>query len=827
MNTTDSQNASESRLSPTAVAALRFIDQGRARRARAVLRQQQRSRPLEQWEVYAAGLLASGCERSPVVPAEAIASHEPWALALAAHGARHAADPERALTYARESIRYEPHTAEAQWLLASCLAGAGLWDEGEEVVTRLNRDHPSHIRGWLIRIGLHTSRAQYDRALRASDTACQSTRHHALVMFARAHVLFLCRRYEQVVDVLRTLCASNETDPAASYLLGRALLLSYRDTEAAEAFIDTLQRIERAVTRPSRLVTSTAPYFMCGEDLKDCAFLGRREDHRLAVVEQLANAYFLSGDFARAQHWFERAIPLGASSGIRYRLGATLYLAGQFDDATRILRSTFESDPTDSRSAFVVSSILLERGYESQATLILRRAIDGQLSKLHVPVQPPASVHEKSTAVALLPWNTRAYLPYGLIHPLIDQYTAEPYEDFALRYASVPQSHDEAVERALLALRGFKETQSYLEETCPQISKGRIFEFLESRHFLTQATMPIEGDLLVSHTSPYNFLGRPWAVHVEHPITFLNPFFTYGRLMHTDLRQVPAFWLLKAYFEHDSCRAIFSHLPDTCDAIKSLFNSEEISRKVRYVPFGLARRSRAPIGRSSTSNDRCRVLFTSSFNQQDVSFYSRGGLYVLTSFLELADKYKNLELVIRATIPLDLPRELSTALFTHPRIVLMSRRVSENELDDLFASTDIFPLITYTIHCLSLVRAMDSGCACIVSDAPDYDGLVQDEETAIVVKGRRGIIYDRDPRTKLVRDDVPTLRAFDSSYAARVTNAFERLIADPRRRSEIGANAREYVATHHQSGTARTSFANMIRSALQQTPVPVGAATRA
>jgi tetratricopeptide (TPR) repeat protein len=667
------------------------------------------------------------------------------------------------------------------------------------------------VRGWLLRIGIHTSRAELVLAEEAADAALAAIPDQPLIMFARAHVLFLARRFDAAVEQLRALTTIAPEDPAAWFLLGQTLLLAFREAEAIEPFATALACVERLGADPSYLVQWTAPNFATGEQLRDCDFLSRGGEHRRAIIEALGHACFFAGRLGEACDWFRRAIALGAGPEIRYRLGVALYLDGALDEASGVLEMAFEAAPLDSRPAFVLALVLTQLGTPDAADVVLRRIVATLVSRLQAVKQPPSN--GGSGPMVLLPWNLRAYVPYGLIHPLLDQYCQAPYPDVQLSYSAPPASPADALNAARAAVRDFETTSQYLETSCPQITRGRIFQFLESRHLLSQMLLT-SADLTVSHTSPFNLLGRPWAVHVENPITLFQPFVTYGRVKHTDVRQVPAYWLLKAYFEHESCRAIFSHIPETCEAIARLFDSELIASRVTFVPLGLAdlpaRRPRP----SRASRDRCRILFTSSFNQQDSSFYSRGGLYVVSSFLELADEHHELELVLRASIPGDLPARLQRRIFEHPRITLLSRGVGEQELADLFASADIFPLVSYTIHCLSLLRAMANGSACVVSDAPDYDGFIEDGRTALVVRGRRGQTYERDPATLMIQDDFPMLHAFDAEYGRRVTHTLRTLVADPSARAALGENARAHVETHLGLGAAREAFGTMLRRSI-------------
>jgi glycosyltransferase involved in cell wall biosynthesis len=248
---------------------------------------------------------------------------------------------------------------------------------------------------------------------------------------------------------------------------------------------------------------------------------------------------------------------------------------------------------------------------------------------------------------------------------------------------------------------------------------------------------------------------------------------------------------------------VFSHLKSTCEVLPRLFNSKAITEKVHYMPLG------SPEGDRPTKKQferKCaaalrgseprRILFTSSFNQSDWSFFSRGGLYVVNAFLELADEFDDIELVLRSTIPVGLKKRWADAIISHPRIDVLHRKLSNHDIADLYAGSEIMAFPSYTLHCQSLFRAMYSGAICVISDAPDYAEFIVDRRTAVVAKRGSRAAYERD-ELGMTREHYPEMRMFDEAFAHEVTAAFRYVLENRARANGIRRRARQTVVQRY------------------------------
>src|SRR5262249_310995 len=113
-------------------------------------------------------------------------------------------------------------------------------------------------------------------------------------------------------------------------------------------------------------------------------------------------------------------------------------------------------------------------------------------------------------------------------------------------------------------------------------------------------------------------------------------------------------------------------------------------------------------------DEEIRLLFINSWCQAPSNFYVRGGLDVLEAFAILHERYPQLRLTLRTTLP---------PLDTHyHRIVengwvrVIDRFLSAEEMADLHASSQIFLLPAARVHIVSLLQAMSYGLAVVGSD---------------------------------------------------------------------------------------------------------------
>lgn len=291
---------------------------------------------------------------------------------------------------------------------------------------------------------------------------------------------------------------------------------------------------------------------------------------------------------------------------------------------------------------------------------------------------------------------------------------------------------------------------------------------------------------------------RPWVLWYDIPGTLFQPFQPFES---TDVRAMttPWYWILRAFLESKRCLRIITHYPIADNALSLLFRSKIIDSKLVFINPCHSRGSSprpTPLRRGTEGDRPIRMLFTSSFHAREEDFFYRGGVDVLTAFLDLADSF-DIELILRAAIPSTLGPNLRHRALNHPRIRWITGFVPDPEYQALIQECDLFLLPSVVLYRNGLVQAIRAGQVPVVSDMPGIEPLVKGAN-GIVVPGRRRLTI-LDATTQTLRHEwhyllqaveVPADSEFQQAFAA----ALRRLLANP---ASITARANDNLATAH------------------------------
>src|SRR5262249_27649249 len=162
--------------------------------------------------------------------------------------------------------------------------------------------------------------------------------------------------------------------------------------------------------------------------------------------------------------------------------------------------------------------------------------------------------------------------------------------------------------------------------------------------------------------------------------------------------------VVKTLLEADSCKAILTHMRSTARLVPSLFGSELIGRKVVYAPLGVPLPARWQRHPPRPAAEPIELLFINSCVQVPTNFHLRGGLEVLEAFATLRERYPQLRLTLRTSLPGLAPRYLRVVEAGGVRLI--GRFLSPEEMAELHATSHIFLLPAARIHVVSLLQAM-------------------------------------------------------------------------------------------------------------------------
>ncbi|MGB8842091.1 MAG: glycosyltransferase, partial [Aliidongia sp.] len=287
----------------------------------------------------------------------------------------------------------------------------------------------------------------------------------------------------------------------------------------------------------------------------------------------------------------------------------------------------------------------------------------------------------------------------------------------------------------------------------------------------------------------------------------------------------PSYWIMRAALEAPACAAIITNYLEAAPLLGSFFGSRTIEHKAVFVnpvfsvdEMGEARaRARAP-----RNDGAVTLLFTASANWRDEGFYIRGGVDVLNTFLELAERYPTLRLILRSRLPDTLSARLREAVAGHPRIIWRPGFVAWEEFRQLLSEADLFVMPSVGIYRNGLVQAMRWGIVPVISDAMHAHEMVADGTNGLVVNGRgfRASVSATDQR--YVGDWSDLLRATDRpadpTFHARFQAALAGLIEAPERIAAFRANLLEAPSRHCYGEADRRRFVTTLQDAIARAP---------
>jgi len=350
--------------------------------------------------------------------------------------------------------------------------------------------------------------------------------------------------------------------------------------------------------------------------------------------------------------------------------------------------------------------------------------------------------------------------------------------------------------------------------------EASILSFVASRDLVSQARIDVSADLAFFHTAPVLLDQMPWLLHVESLSSMFAPVVKPGESGDVELRRLPIYWLVRRMLESERCRGVFTNIAGTKDQIDRVFDSEIIARKSRHIAPGAyftpeQDRAVAAAFEARREKREVEILFTGSWHQLWQSFFLRGGHELVLAFLEMEASFPDVRLILRTGWPEPWKgTEIERRVRAHPKITLLEEKLSDEEMIGLFSRADIFALDAASLHSISILRAMQCGAACIVSDIPGYEEYV-DRNSAIMLPGRRAAVYSEDLESGWLRDDCRSLFETDPRRVGQMAATLSALCADRSLRLRLGANARWRVLARNRFTGWKRGFETMLSESLE------------
>jgi glycosyltransferase involved in cell wall biosynthesis len=322
---------------------------------------------------------------------------------------------------------------------------------------------------------------------------------------------------------------------------------------------------------------------------------------------------------------------------------------------------------------------------------------------------------------------------------------------------------------------------------------GRLFSvlrFLRSRHFQSQLLQARHRGLVFLTSMPYTYGQNPWVIEIEDPTTLFYPLIQNGQTCRVEIAESPYFPIVRTLLESDQCKGILTHMKSTARMVPQLFQSDKIRAKVRYTPLGVPLPRRWQRHEESEHID---LLFINSWCQVPENFYVRGGLDVLEAFAILHERYPQLRLTMRTSLPtLDAHFH---RIMEEGWVRIVHRFTTAEEMARLHADSHIFLLPAARVHIVSLLQAMSYGLAVVTSDGWGFDEYITHEQNGLIVKGRYGKVSWADEQAGVLREDYEPMSTSDPEVVEGLVEAVSRLVEDRLLRKRLGQAARRDVQT--------------------------------
>ncbi len=291
-----------------------------------------------------------------------------------------------------------------------------------------------------------------------------------------------------------------------------------------------------------------------------------------------------------------------------------------------------------------------------------------------------------------------------------------------------------------------------------------------------------------------------------------------------DSRRTAHYWIMRAALEAPACLAIVTNYREVAPLLGGFFGSARIAEKCVFVnpATSLDEVADESMAVEKRPGEKLTLLFTSSMNWRNETFYIRGGVDVLNAFLDLAEQYPQLHLVFRSRLPDNLSPRLRAAVATHPRIRWLTGFVPWDDYRQILAEADLFVMPAVLPYRNGLVQAMRWGIVPVIADCMHAHEVLDSGVTGIVVPGRgfRASVSAIDQRycgdwADILRaTDRPADRIFFERYRA----ALEGLIQEPSRIAEMRRNLLTAPSSHSYGPADGARFSATLAAAIAAAP---------
>jgi len=186
-----------------------------------------------------------------------------------------------------------------------------------------------------------------------------------------------------------------------------------------------------------------------------------------------------------------------------------------------------------------------------------------------------------------------------------------------------------------------------------------------------------------------------------------------------------------------------------------------------------------------------RILFMGSINPGNILNSEYKGIYeTVNSFLRLQKEFGDkIQLIIKSRIP----ESIRDIIGNNKGIILIEKMLSQQEVQNLYLTSDIFPHIGYETMNFSVLEAMSYGLPVIATDIFNTPELIQDSKNGFLIRPPN---VDRF----YTKNELPNehslsylkeIRRIRTYMTDKLTEKMRLLIQDANLREKIGSQAKK------------------------------------
>ncbi len=230
-----------------------------------------------------------------------------------------------------------------------------------------------------------------------------------------------------------------------------------------------------------------------------------------------------------------------------------------------------------------------------------------------------------------------------------------------------------------------------------------------------------------------------------------------------------------------NCKAIICANESSVELMKKHF-SKRLMKKVNLLRPAVELPKNIP---EKKQKETFQILFMGSTKNPE-DFYIKGGLETIECFNKLSKKYSHLRLIIRCSVPSEVKEQISG----NNNIRFIESRISDEELDNLYNSSDILSCPSHIYMLMSWLESMSHGLPIIALNTYASEDYIKNNLNGFLINPSKNIPYNDPSYPVNVRkpEFIAAIKKPDNQVISDLCSAFERLINNPELISRIRVN---------------------------------------